>query len=32
MQITMMNIADIRPYERNPRHNEEAVDAVARSI
>ncbi|MGN0880101.1 MAG: DNA modification methylase [Oligosphaeraceae bacterium] len=28
----MMNIADIRPYERNPRHNEEAVDAVARSI
>jgi hypothetical protein len=28
----MMNIADICPYERNPRHNEEAVDAVARSI
>ena len=32
MQITMMNIAEIRPYERNPRHNDEAVAAVANSI
>jgi DNA modification methylase len=32
MQIQMMNIAEIRPYERNPRNNEAAVSAVAKSI
>ena len=32
MQITMMNISDIHPYERNPRNNDAAVDAVAKSI
>lgn len=32
MQITNMKIADIRPYEKNPRFNDDAVDAVAKSI
>ena len=32
MKITYMNIADIKPYEKNPRRNEKAVDAVANSI
>ena len=32
MNITNMKIADIRPYEKNPRINDGAVDAVARSI
>ena len=32
MEIIRMRTADIRPYDRNPRHNEEAVDAVAKSI
>ena len=32
MQITMMNISDIHPYERTPRNNDAAVDAVAKSI
>ena len=27
-----MKIADIRPYEKNPRLNEGAVDAVADSL
>ena len=32
MQIQMMKVSDIRPYERNPRNNDAAVDAVAKSI
>jgi len=32
MNIINMKITDIRPYEKNPRHNEDAVEAVARSI
>jgi DNA modification methylase len=32
MKIEMRPIADITPYERNPRHNDAAVDAVAASI
>ncbi len=32
MQITTMKIADIRPYDKNPRINDGAVEAVANSI
>lgn len=32
MQITTMKITDIRPYEKNPRINDGAVEAVANSI
>jgi site-specific DNA-methyltransferase (adenine-specific) len=32
MQIVQMNIADVKPYERNPRINDNAVEAVAESI
>ncbi|MHC4402007.1 MAG: ParB N-terminal domain-containing protein [Planctomycetota bacterium] len=32
MEIISMPIEDVIPYERNPRHNDRAVDAVARSI
>lgn len=32
MQITNMKITEITPYERNPRNNDNAVDAVAASI
>src|SRR5262245_16935792 len=32
MQIELMNVADIRPYANNPRHNDDAVEAVARSL
>lgn len=32
MQITNMKIADIHPYEKNPRFNDDAVEAVAKSI
>lgn len=32
MQIVNMAIDSIKPYERNPRRNEKAVDAVAASI
>lgn len=32
MTIVMKNIAEIKPYENNPRHNETAIDAVASSI
>ena len=32
MNIVNMKITDIRPYEKNPRHNDGAVEAVARSI
>lgn len=30
--ITLMKIDDIIPYENNPRHNDEAVEMVAKSI
>lgn len=32
MEIKMRNVAEITPYENNPRHNEEAVEKVAASI
>ena len=32
MQVVNMRIADVVPYENNPRHNENAVEAVANSI
>ena len=32
MHVEMRPIESIRPYEGNPRHNDEAVDAVAASI
>lgn len=32
MIIVEKNIAELREYENNPRHNEKAVDAVAASI
>lgn len=32
MKIVYKSLTEIMPYERNPRHNEEAVDKVARSI
>lgn len=32
MKVKNMKVADIIPYENNPRKNEDAVDAVAASI
>jgi ParB-like chromosome segregation protein Spo0J len=32
MDIELRNIDDIRPYESNPRQNDQAVDAVATSL
>ena len=32
MKITMRPLAEIKPYERNPRDNDAAVDAVVESI
>lgn len=32
MQIVEKKIADVKPYEKNPRKNDSAVDAVANSI
>ncbi|MFV0442882.1 MAG: DNA modification methylase [Planctomycetaceae bacterium] len=32
MQIEQWKTADVKPYEQNPRHNDAAVDIVARSI
>lgn len=32
MEIVMRPIHEIRPYEKNPRRNDEAVNAVAESI
>lgn len=32
MQIVNMKLTDIHPYEKNPRFNDEAVEAVANSI
>lgn len=31
-QLKTMQVADIKPYENNPRHNDNAVEAVAESI
>jgi DNA modification methylase len=32
MDVHMWNVADVKPYPNNPRRNEHAVDAVAKSI
>lgn len=32
MQPTMLKITDIKPYWRNPRNNEDAIEAVKQSI
>jgi len=32
LQIKYINTEDIKPYENNPRHNEDAVPYVAKSI
>ena len=32
MKIEQWKLADIRPYEQNPRHNDGAVEAVAKSL
>ena len=32
MKVTLRKITEIKPYERNPRKNDAAVDAVAKSI
>ncbi|MBL8757324.1 MAG: ParB N-terminal domain-containing protein, partial [Phycisphaerae bacterium] len=32
MQVIMRGVESVRPYERNPRVNDGAVEAVARSI
>jgi site-specific DNA-methyltransferase (adenine-specific) len=32
MQVEMRPLGSIRPYHNNPRHNDDAVEAVARSI
>ena len=32
MKIEQRKLADIRPYDQNPRHNDQAVEAVARSL
>ena len=32
MKITLTSIDDVKPYERNPRVNDPAVEAVARSL
>lgn len=32
MELIKLNIEDVKPYERNPRINDNAVDAVAESI
>src|SRR5262245_40447110 len=32
MEVALRKLSEIRPYDQNPRLNEQAVDAVARSI
>ena len=32
MRIVMKKLSEIKPYSKNPRHNDKAVDAVAESI
>ena len=31
-EIEIRSIDSIRPYEQNPRHNDDAIDAVAASL
>lgn len=32
MEIKMVSLTELKPYERNPRKNKKAIDAVAESI
>lgn len=32
MNVTMRKVSDVKPYDKNPRRNDGAVDAVAASI
>jgi len=32
MKIELRKTSEVKPYEQNPRHNDQAVDAVAHSI
>ncbi|HPW95301.1 MAG TPA: ParB N-terminal domain-containing protein, partial [Fibrobacteraceae bacterium] len=32
MEVKMISVNDIKPYENNPRKNDDAVDEVAASI
>lgn len=32
MKVENWNIGDVKPYENNPRRNDEAVEKVANSI
>lgn len=32
MDVIEMNVSDLIPYDKNPRHNEESIDYVANSI
>ena len=32
MKVELWSIDDVKPYDKNPRHNDAAVDAVAKSI
>lgn len=32
IKVEMMKVADIKPYEKNPRYNDNSVEAVAKSI
>lgn len=32
MDVTIVELTSIRPYERNPRLNDSAIDAVAKSL
>ena len=32
MQINLVSIDEVKPYEGNPRQNDQAVDAVAASL
>lgn len=32
IKVEMMKVTDIKPYEKNPRYNDNAVSAVAKSI
>lgn len=32
MEVVSLKLEEVRPYENNPRHNEEAVGLVAESI
>ena len=32
MQLIYKDLADLKPYDKNPRKNDQAVEKVARSI